>query len=95
MHDLSQSNVLLPPSLSHSVTSASNELNVDLIDDSGGEDVSNDNIHIQFNRGSHQNLVELQNDKPFRDMSATNDGMNDNINDENSFCQTVLSRVRN
>jgi len=97
LHDLSQPNILLPPSVSNRFNNSLNEQNIDLIDDSNGEEndnISNDTIQIHLNRGSHQNLVEIQNDNSIRSPTETNGTQTDNLNNERTLYQSVISCVR-
>jgi hypothetical protein len=79
--------------------SSSNNQNSDPNDDScndcNDDNVSNDTIQIQFNCESHQNLVDLEKDQPFRSIAETNETQNEDTRAERSLCRTVISRVRN
>jgi hypothetical protein len=87
LHDLSQFNILLPPTLSKHFISPSNNQNNDPKDDN----ISNDTIQMQFNPGSNQNLVDLEKDQPFRSIAETNETQNEDTRAQKSF----ISRVRN
>jgi hypothetical protein len=95
LHDLSQFNILLPPTLSKHFISPSNNQNNDPNDDScndcNDDNISNDTIQMQFNPGSNQNLVDLEKDQPFRSIAETNETQNEDTRAQKSF----ISRVRN
>src|SRR5882724_8270543 len=63
-HDLNDENLIFPPNIpQNSSANRPNDTNIELIDDSIGDNVSNETIEVQFNRGSHQSLVQLERDK--------------------------------
>ncbi len=79
--------------------SSSNNQNSDSNDDScndcNDDNISNDTIQIQFNCGSHQNLLDLENDQPFRSIAEINETENEDTRAHKSLCRKVISRVRN
>ena len=91
LHQSNDSNLIFPPNLpqTSSAVNRLNDTNKEPFEESNGDEVSNDTIHVAFNRGSHQNLVELDRDRP-------SDGftVNSSSNSDNTMIQNILSIVR-
>lgn len=89
-HDLSATNLIFPPNQSQNSSSMTriNETNVEVTEEANVDDVSNES-HVTFNRGSHQNLVEL--DPPLE----TNGPTHASSTSDSSLLRNVVSLVFN
>ena len=91
-HNLSAANLIFPPNQSQNCSGMTriNETNADVVEEANvmEDDMSND-LQINFNRGSHQNLVEL--DRPL----ATNGVTNSSSPSDSSLLRNVVSLVFN